>query len=388
MNYKVFYGGWYQRTTLHLTEVYDLLSCAKSNLPLDSEKLVFYKNSLGFVEVSRKNGYLEYIEAKTAENIIFKYFEDGLYVLELDGQDIRKQAGALKEFYELKLSPAISYIFSLGAPTPKVLANIKTVHPIVIAVTSVKPNVYKIDSEVFGNVYSTIESNGLVVNKTPEYIVIVSKKGEEVDVSNLVEMQIFFREFKDQLERYLNIHRKVWEEITLIKDKGEISGKDISKNKNKLDSYDRSINLISNRINQMSAYVKTRQSISKEFGVEEHLMKVFDYKFETLTNTLTYIKEIWAMTKDYVKNVNSVLTDLENQSLNNSVKSLQLVTSIGVVSGIIGYLSKTEIPTVTKEGGIYIFLLVGITLTFNLLILYYYKNIKYKLKISSSSNSI
>jgi hypothetical protein len=201
-------------------------------------------------------------------------------------------------------------------------------------------------------------------------------------------MQIFFREFKDQLERYLNIHRKVWEEITLIKDKGEISGKDISKNKNKLDSYDRSINLISNRINQMSAYVKTRQSISKEFGVEEHLMKVFDYKFETLTNTLTYIKEIWAMTKDYVKNVNSVLTDLENQSLNNSVKSLQLVTSIGVVSGIIGYLSKTEIPTVTKEGGIYIFLLVGITLTFNLLILYYYKNIKYKLKISSSSNSI
>ena len=77
----------------------------------------------------------------------------------------------------------------------------------------------------------------------------------------------------------MNIHRNIWEDITEIKDGGKILGKDVSKTKIRLDSYDRSISLINNRINQMGTYVKTRQSIAKELGVELHLSKIFDYKF-------------------------------------------------------------------------------------------------------------
>ncbi len=35
----------------------------------------------------------------------------------------------VKEYYETKLSPALNYIFSLGAPVPKELAGIKNVFP-------------------------------------------------------------------------------------------------------------------------------------------------------------------------------------------------------------------------------------------------------------------
>jgi hypothetical protein len=138
----------------------------------------------------------------------------------------------------------------------------------------------------------------------------------------------------------------------------------------------------------MGTYVKTRQSISKDLGVEEHLTKVFDYKFETLVNTLSYIKEIWAMTRDYVKNVISILSDIENQSLNNSIKSLQIITSLGVVSGILGYLTKSDLPKFTSAGIEYLIILLVITFTINLFIIGYYRSIKYKIKISNIAGEL
>lgn len=388
MKYKIYYGGWYQRTTLHLTEIYDLMHNGRTNLPLDKQKIDSNFNSLNLKSVVRKNDYLEYIFAQTSDGIDINYFEDGLYVLETESNEINTAKEKLESYFVEKFNPSIAYIFSLGAPTPKILANIKQDHPLVVVIETKNHSKYEVDKIMFGEVYSTVTSSKFTVYKTPKYILIAVDPKENNQISNLVYMQIFFREFKDQLEKYLDIHRKIWEEITIIKEKESISGKDIIKNKMKLDSYDRSINLINNRINQMGSYVKTRQSISKELKIEDHLAKVFDYKFETLINTLTYIKEVWAMTKDYVKNVISVLSDIENQSLNNSIKSLQIITSIGVVSGIFGYLSKTEIPHITNAGWQYLTLLLLVTFLINLTIVGYYRNIKYKIKISDTSNNL
>ena len=388
MRFKVYYGGWYQRTTLHLSEVYDLLYRANSNLPLDKQKLENYKNSLQFESVTRESGYLEYVLAKTKDGITLKYFEDGLYLLETTSDDVNSARERLESFFDDLLNPAISYIFSLGAPTPKILANIKQNHPSVVIVESDNHTRYKVDPDVFGEVYSLIDSEKLTVFKTPNFILIAVAKSDIKKATSLVEMQIFFREFKDQLEKYLNIHRNIWEEITLIKEKGSIKGMDVVKNRMKLDSYDRSINLINNRINQMGSYVKTRQSMSSELGIEEHLAKVFDYKFETLINTLSYIKEVWAMTDDYVKNVILVLTDIENQSLNNSIRSLQVITSLGVVSGIFGYLSKSDLPSVTNTGWLYLLVLLVVAFIVNMLLYIYNRNIKYKIKIVDTSKNL
>lgn len=388
MKYKIYYGGWYQRTTLHLTEIYDFMHSGKTNLPLNKQKIESNFNSLNLKSVARKNDYLEYVFGQTNDGIDINYFEDGLYVLETESNEISAAKEKLESYFIEKFSPSISYIFSLGAPTPKILANIKQEHPLVVVVETKNHSKYDVERQIFGEVYSVVESSKFTVYKTPKYILIAVDPKENTKVSSLVHMQIFFREFKDQLEKYLNIHRKIWEEITLIKDSGSIRGSEIIKNRMKLDSYERSINLINNRINQMGTYVKTRQSISKDLGVEEHLTKVFNYKFETLVNTLTYIKEIWSMTKDYVKNVISILSDIENQSLNNSIKSLQLITSIGVVSGILGYLTKTDLPKVTSAGLEYLMLLLTITFIINLVIVGYYRSIKYKIKISNIAGEL
>lgn len=388
MKYKIYYGGWYQRTTLHLTEIYDFMHSGKTNLPLNKQKIESNFISLNLKNVSRKNDYLEYVFGQTNDGIDINYFEDGLYVLETESNEISAAKEKLESYFIEKFSPSISYIFSLGAPTPKILANIKQEHPLVVVVETKSHSKYDVERQIFGEVYSVVESSKFTVYKTPKYILIAVDPKENSRVSSLVHMQIFFREFKDQLEKYLNIHRKIWEEITLIKDSGSIRGSEIIKNRMKLDSYERSINLINNRINQMGTYVKTRQSISKDLGVEEHLTKVFDYKFETLVNTLTYIKEIWSMTKDYVKNVTSILSDIENQSLNNSIKSLQIITSVGVVSGILGYLTKTDLPKITSAGLEYLILLLVSTFLINVLIVSYYRGIKYKIKISNIAEEL
>ena len=75
---------------------------------------------------------------------------------------------------------------------------------------------------------------------------------------------------------------------------------EIAEARGKLDGYQKTISLISNRINQMGSYVNTRSSIAKHLEIEKDLSSLFEYKFETLTDTLTYIKEIWKMTGDYL----------------------------------------------------------------------------------------
>ena len=132
--YKVTYGGWYQRTTLHLSEVYNLFANGESHLNLSKEELKKFQSNLGLKDVLRESGYLEYVKAITLSGIEIRYYEDGLYILEIATDDIPASQKLLEEYLEKKLNPAISYIFSLGAPTPKILANIKTVHPVVISV--------------------------------------------------------------------------------------------------------------------------------------------------------------------------------------------------------------------------------------------------------------
>jgi hypothetical protein len=186
-----------------------LFSSGKSVLDLDKNKLLEYKKNFDFVSVQREAGCLELIKAITNTGIEVRYYEDGLYVLEMHSSDVAQSEIDLRKYCEEILNPAIAYIFSKGAPTPKILANIKTVYPAGVGITAKIPKDYIVDENIFGKVYSRLESKDVIVYKTPKYIIVVSKDNFKEIVTELIEMQIFFREFKDQLQKYLNIHRTI-----------------------------------------------------------------------------------------------------------------------------------------------------------------------------------
>lgn len=383
LEYKVTYGGWYQRTTLHMSEVYDFFAHAHSRLPLDTVRLRDYREALGILEVSREPGYLEYVRARTSSGIEIRYYEDGLYVLEITAENLASAKAQLEHYFEDRLNPGLSYIFSLGAPTPKVLANIKTIHPTVVSITGTDASAFVPDQAVYGETYTKLSSNGVTVYKTPEHIFIA---GSNDAIEGLVEMQIFFREFKDQLEKYLDIHRTIWEEISVIKEGAKIKGSKVDEVRGKLDGYQKSISLIENRINQMGAYVETRSSIAKHLKIEEDLVVLFEYKFETLADTLSYIKEVWKMTSAYLASAIQNLVEIKNQTTSNNLKSLQTITSIGVISGVLGYLSSKALPEVTQAGITYFFILFALTWLLNSSIGLMYKNKKYSLKFGNRAD--
>lgn len=375
-------GGWYQRTTLHLSEIHNLLANGTSHLPLSESKLKDFQKNLDLTAVARNASYFEYIQAETRSGITLKFYEDGLYTLTKDSGEIKETSEELLKFFNDYLNPALNYIFSLGAPTPKVLANIKETLPIAITVIDKEPDKLA-DKLELSTVYSQISAQDVTVYKTADKIVVASDK-EMPELESLVENQIFFREFKDQLERYLNIHRQIWEEISDIKERPAVRGKQIERLRDQLDGYQKTINLIESRINQMSSYVKTRATITKEQKIESYLNQLFQYKFETLIDTHSYIKEIWRMTKDYLNTALSTINNLQGESTKETISSLRLITTIGVVAGIFGYLSKTSLPEVTLMGLVYFVLLLILTWLINKSVGMIYSNLKYRIKFIES----
>ena len=113
MQYKITYGGWYQRTTLHLSEIYELFSVGTSQLNLPKIEVKKFQEKLQLENVSRESGYFEYVRAKTQSGIEIRYYEDGLYVLETESDDVTKSKKLLEEYFKNKLNTATSYIFSL-----------------------------------------------------------------------------------------------------------------------------------------------------------------------------------------------------------------------------------------------------------------------------------
>ncbi len=383
----VTYGGWYQRTTLHLSEAFDFFLAGKSKLALDRQKLKSLHKKLELTEISRQTSYFEYIKAITKQGIEIRYYEDGLYVLEMEAENVEQAKKQLEKYYCENLEPALNYIFSLGAPTPKLLANIKIHNPTVVTIFEDAKKSDKTYQE-FGQVYSTIASTEISVLKTHDYILLHLPKSSAGVGSELVENLIFFREFKDQLERYLQIHRTIWEEIAKIKDQKEITGKEVGLVRSKLDEYQTTISLINNRINQMGSYVKTRAAISKKMAIEEHLTTLFQFKFETLIDTLEYIKEIWKMTNDYLLSSIQNLVEIKNQSAGRGLQSLQVITSIGVISAMVGFVTKNEWPKFTFVGWLYFLGVILITWLLNYIIRTIYNNKKYSLSFKQRKENI
>jgi hypothetical protein len=131
-----------------------------------------------------------------------------------------------------------------------------------------------------------------------------------------------------------------------------------------------------------------RTQLAKELHLENHLDKLFHYRFEVLNTTLSYVKELWNMTRDYVSSAIQVLVELQNKSTDNSIKSLQIITSIGVIAGVLGYLTKDQLPSLTTSGAVYFGILLVLTLMLNAIVALVHRNQKYRLKFSDIAENI
>lgn len=67
-------GGWFQRTMLQLSEIYDFLREAKTQLALDQDKLIEFRKNLQIGKIDYGVQGEEYIEFTTSLDIKVKIF--------------------------------------------------------------------------------------------------------------------------------------------------------------------------------------------------------------------------------------------------------------------------------------------------------------------------
>lgn len=348
---KIFVGGWFQRTTLHLSEIYDFLKEADSPLDLDKERLVELRDSLSLKSADLHVDDLEHIHVVTTDGIEVKIFEDGLIVLNKDAEgDVSDDIDSLTSYYETKLSPAFSYVFSLGAPVPKELANIKTVYPyFIILKKATEGDIQGLLDQFDQEKHFVVKEKAFEIYRGDKLYIVNNISEKLNNIEQFIEEQIFMREFKGQLHRYLNLHRIIWEKIAIVKEKGEIKGSEVGAFNAKIESYAKTINLIDARMSQMGTYVSTRGSVIKNDPAMEKFLGVLQYKHETLKDTLSYVKDIWKMTRNYVNSAQDLFSAIQAKSTEASVKNLTVITSMGVGATLIGLFGKSA-PTFTIFG--------------------------------------
>ncbi len=360
---NVYIGGWFQRTMLQLSEIYDFLRNCKSKLDLDENKLMEYRKQLSIGKIDYGVSGEEYIKFTTSYSITVTIFEDGLIVLNNNNvheDTLFADIDEVTDYYENKLSPAFSYLFSLGAPVPKELANIETVYPyFIVCDNASKDEISELLSRTEKQKYFEFQSEKYDVVRGDKYYFINNKKQSLDNIERYIEEQVFIREFKGQLHRYLNIHRIIWEKIDKVKEIAKVKGADIVKFATKIEGYAKTINLIDGRIKQMSTYISTREKIAKNDPELAEFLAISGYRYETLRDTLDYIKALWDMTKNYVSSAQKLFDGVKSDVTSKSVNSLTIVTSMSAGAAILGLFQESK-PTFTIFGVIYFFVLAFI----------------------------
>lgn len=379
---KVYIGGWFQRTTLQLSEIYDFLREGRSELALDKKKLVKLHDALDLSSIDYGIDGLEFIKVTTRTGVNIKIFEDGLIVLndsDVTEFSLFNDIDLLADYYENKLSPALSYIFSLGAPIPKELANIETVFPYFIVLNKASKNdMATLLAKTEKEKYFEFSNNDYDVVRGNKYYFINNKTKSLEQVERYIEEQIFIREFKGQLHRYLNLHRIIWEKIDAVKENAKVKGKDIVAFTSKIDGYKKTVTLIDSRINQMNTYISTREKIAKNDNSLTESLDLIGYRYETLKNTVSYMQQIWSMTKNYLSQAEKLFAGLESQVTEKSIGNLTIVTSMGVGASLIDLFTESA-PSFSAFGIIYFFILAIVGWTVNKLMTKISENRKFEI---------
>lgn len=357
---NIYVGGWFQRTMLQLSEVYDFLRMCKTELALDVEKLQEYRKNLEIGRIEYGVAGEEYVLFTTAQNITVKIFEDGLITLNnqsVSNDTLFADIDKVTDYYENRLSPALSYLFSLGAPVPKELAHIETVYPyFIICNNATKDELSELLARTEKQKYFEFSNKKYDVIRGDKYYFINNKNTDIPTIERYIEEQIFIREFKGQLHRYLNLHRIIWEKIDIVKENVRVKGSEIVKFTTKLEGYSKTVNLIDGRIKQMSTYISTREKIAKNDEDLKEFLAISGYRYETLRDTLEYIKHLWDMTKNYVASAQKLFNGIKQDVTSSSIDSLTIVTAMSAGAGLLDLFTESA-PKFEAFGFVYFFIL-------------------------------
>ncbi len=352
---KIFIGSWYSRTQLHLDELYLFLTEGKSHISLDKKRLLGYKKELEphAISIIKENRH-EVLVAKLKKYDL-KYYENGLVLISADPSSgrIDQEMKFLADFTLNKIFDAFGYLYSLGAPIPKIFIAIKSVLPyVVVTEKSTRQEIEKFFSQQKEEIIQEVENGKTSIFYGKSLIVI---NGNIENNPDLVRTLYLLNDAKNQFQKVLDLHRFIWEEVDKIKSKGKIRYRDLSLNRDTLMEINNEIIFFKSRLDQIGSVLENETA---EFGKKiaegksDEIVAYLMDSFRSLSHTSSYIKNLWQMTENYVSNTFNLIDLLYQESNQKQLNVLQFIFVISAVASIIamGSIYGFEIDIFDKLG--------------------------------------
>lgn len=330
----IYLGTWFQRTSLHLFELYNFLNNKNTIKDLDSEKLKSLRKALNVKSVRlHEESRFYYLEANCSD-VEISITEDGI-ILMSPVDDKNRQA--LENFYTHKFGPAISYLFSKGAPLPKELSKVESLYPVMFLTSSInEQEAQTLLRESGDELISIAKSQSLDIYYGHQVNVFnLNKKILHESMTEFLRNLVFFRDVEDQLNNYLQSHRDMWEEVSNVRESRVIKYREFPNVRQKLLDYLEVLSFVKARLAQIEDTLEARQSLMTA-SVEAALRSVGLDRFQQLKTAQRYIMDIWQMTIEYVDGTSLLLESLQRENAERELTALKFVTFGAVLTGFFG----------------------------------------------------
>ena len=137
----------------------------------------------------------------------------------------------------------------------------------------------------------------------------------------------------------------------------------------------------------MSTYISTREKIAKEDQDLADFLAISGYRYETLRDTLQYIKDLWKMTTQYVDSAQKLFDGIKQDVTSSSITSWTIVTSMSAGAAILSLFTESE-PEFTTFGFIYFFVLAFVGWAATKLLTYVAHRRKYEISDAEIDKNI
>ncbi|MEI7619953.1 MAG: hypothetical protein WCJ57_00070 [Candidatus Falkowbacteria bacterium] len=326
---NIYAGSWVPRTTLHLDEFYHFLSEGKSHLNLNDKELKALNANLNIHDLKlSENGQM--IVAKM-DKLDFKYYEDGLIITCKQVTDLKKDFKYLGDFSVNNLFKAFSYVYSVGAPIPKIFTAIFSVLPFIVTVSEAKPSdVEKLFLTKNEKIHKVINGDNEQIYFGEELIVINSQKDDLELIKNL----IFIEDCRSQFNKILNLHRFIWEEVDKIKHQKKLPYNNLPITRDTLMELNNEVLFLSSRLSQIKFLLAGKKDLINILS-NKKIKEYLNDNFYSLEQTGGYLSDLWTMTESHVRSTQELITSLYQESTQKQLNILQIIFIVSAVASII-----------------------------------------------------
>lgn len=368
---KVYVGSWYPRTMFHLNELYEFLSEGTSHLSLDPNKVKDLKASLDPKEVVLEQTSGEKIVHAKFDKYDFEGRESGLYLFScccIESDKVTEEMENLSNLAFKKVFSSFNYLYSLGAPIPKVFSAMKSVMPYVFTVS----NIAKGEVELFLE-----EHNQKIIKKFKNKDIeiyygktIIIINGDPKLAEEIINEAIYYiHDAESQFQRILDLHRFIWDEVTQIKLSNKIKYKDLAATRDLIMEIDSEVIFFKSRIDQIEKILKVQLSKIDDKNIDSVWGNI-RMGFNSVIDSGDYIKSLWEMTNNYLNSATELVSLVYAESSKKQINALQFIFVISAVASVmaLGSIGGFNLSILDNSG---VQLLEGEAISFS--ILYFFK---------------